>query len=170
MPKRWGICAREQSCRGTPRFKRKAMERFLSPPEYRRLGLALDQAEETHPAQVAAIRLLLYTGARSQEIGGLQWDWVQAPRLLLPDSKTGPKTIWLCSQAVQILESLPRREGCPFVFPTEGRCTAQAGRLVVQIPPPLRCRICAFTTCATAMPRSPSATTCRWRPSASCWA
>jgi integrase len=105
-------------CRGTPRFKRKAMERFLSPPEYRRLGLALDQAEETHPAQVAAIRLLLYTGARSQEIGGLQWDWVQAPRLLLPDSKTGPKTIWLCSQAVQILESLPRREGCPSCFPT----------------------------------------------------
>jgi len=106
-------------CRGTPRFKRKAMERFLSPPEYRRLGLALSQAEETHPAQVAAIRLLLYTGARLQEIGGLQWDWVQAPRLLLPDSKTGPKTIWLCSQAVRILQAVPRREGCPFVFPNQ---------------------------------------------------
>lgn len=104
-------------CRGTPRFKRKAMERFLSPQEYRRLGQALSQAEETHPAQVAIIRLLLYTGARSQEIGGLQWDWVQLPRLLLPDSKTGPKTIWLCNQAVQILEALPHRSGCPFVFP-----------------------------------------------------
>ena len=65
-------------CRGTPRFKRKAMERFLSPLEYRRLGLALDQAEEMQPLRVAIIRLLLYTGARAREIGGLQWDWVQA--------------------------------------------------------------------------------------------
>ena len=104
-------------CRGTPRFKRKAMERFLSPQEYRRLGLALAGAEETHPAQVAIIRLLLYTGARAREIGALQWGWVQGPRLLLPDSKTGPKTIWLCSQAVQVLECVPRREGTPFVFP-----------------------------------------------------
>ena len=104
-------------CRGTPRFKRKAMERFLSPQEYRRLGLALVEAQETHPAQVAIIRLLLYTGARSQEISVLQWDWVQPPRLLLPDSKTGPKTIWLCSQAVGILENMARPEGAVFVFP-----------------------------------------------------
>jgi integrase len=98
----------------------------------------LSQAEETHPAQVAAIRLLLYTGARSQEIGGLQWDWVQTPRLLLPDSKTGPKTIWLCSQAVQIWNPFRAEKAVPSCFRTEGRCTAQAGRLVVQIPPPLR--------------------------------
>lgn len=104
-------------CRGTPRFKRKAMERFLNPQEYRRLGAALAEAEERTPDKVAIIRLLLYTGARNQEIGALQWDWVQPPRLLLPDSKTGPKTIWLCSQAVRILENVPRREGSPFVFP-----------------------------------------------------
>ena len=104
-------------CRGTPRFKRKPMERFLSPQEYRRLGGCLVQEEAHHPAQVAIVRLLLYTGARSQEIGALQWQWVQSPRMLLPDSKTGPKTIWLCSQAVQILENIPHREGVSFVFP-----------------------------------------------------
>ncbi len=104
-------------CRGTPRFKRKAMERFLSPQEYRRLGQCLARDEAQFPAQVAILRLLLYTGARSQEIGALRWDWVQPPRLLLPDSKTGPKTIWLCSQAATILESVPHREDTPFVFP-----------------------------------------------------
>ena len=104
-------------CRGTPRFKRKAMERFLSQQEYRRLGQCLVLAEPAFPAQVAIIRLLLYTGARSQEIWALRWDWVQLPRLLLPDSKTGPKTIWLCSQAVRILENVPHLEGSPFVFP-----------------------------------------------------
>jgi integrase len=61
--------------------------------------------------------MLLYTGARSQEIWALRWDWVQLPRLLLPDSKTGPKTIWLCSQAVQILGNVPHLEASPFVFP-----------------------------------------------------
>jgi hypothetical protein len=39
-------------CRGTPRFKRKAKERFLSPQEYRRLGQCLVQAESEFPAQV----------------------------------------------------------------------------------------------------------------------
>jgi hypothetical protein len=51
-------------CRGTPRFKRKAMERFLSPPEYRRLGLA-EPSRRNPSAQVAAIRLLL-TPARGR--------------------------------------------------------------------------------------------------------
>jgi integrase len=104
-------------CRGTPRYKRKAMERYLSPVEYKRLGECLAEAELQYPVQVAIVRLLLYTGARSMEIGGLQWDWIQPPRLLLPDSKTGPKTIWLCRQALAIIEAIPRRDGTPFVFP-----------------------------------------------------
>ena len=104
-------------CRGLPRYPRDAKERFLSPVEYRRLGAALRAAEANAPAQVAIIRLLLYTGARVGEIRDLRWEWVQPPRLSLPDSKTGPKTIWLNSQAQAILAGLPRREGCPFVFP-----------------------------------------------------
>lgn len=108
-------------CRGAPRFKRKAMERFLSPQEYRRLGRCLAEAEGQYPAQVAIIRLLLFTGARKQEIVALRWDWVQPTCLALPDSKTGPKTIWLCRQAIDVLESIERDEGQPFVFPNAGR-------------------------------------------------
>jgi integrase len=104
-------------CRGMPRYKREAKERYLSPLEYRHIGAALREAEGDHPAEVAIIRLLLYTGARVGEIRDLQWDWVRPPHLALPDSKTGPKTIWLNSQALAILEAQPRREGCPFVFP-----------------------------------------------------
>jgi len=104
-------------CRGTSRFKRKPMERFLSPQEYRRLGRCLAEAEGEYPAQVAIVRLLIYTGARKEEIAALRWDWVQSPRLRLPDSKTGAKTIWLCKQATEILESVPRRAGVPYVFP-----------------------------------------------------
>ena len=54
-------------CRGIPRFKRQLPERYLSAAEYRRLGRVLTEDETTHPLDVAAIRLLLYTGARLGE-------------------------------------------------------------------------------------------------------
>lgn len=104
-------------CRGTPRYHREPKERYLSPLEYRRMGAALRAAEPTAPAEVAIVRLLLYTGARVGEILNLRWEWVRPPHLALPDSKTGPKLIWLNSQALATLEAVPRRDGCPFVFP-----------------------------------------------------
>lgn len=103
-------------CRGMPRYKRQAMERYLTPAEYARVGRELRLQEAEFPQQVAVVRLLLYTGARRSEIEKLQWDWVKPPRLMLPDSKTGPKTIWLNSQALAILEGIEKREGSRFVF------------------------------------------------------
>ena len=105
-------------CRGIPRFKRQLPERYLTAAEYRRLGRVLTEDETKHPLDVAAIRLLLYTGARLGEIAGLQWDWVQPGRLMLPDSKTGPKIVYLNPQAEAVLENVPRREGCALVFPS----------------------------------------------------
>lgn len=104
-------------CRGMPRYRREPAERYLSPLEYRHMGAALREVEATNPIEVAIIRLLLYTGARVSEIRDLQWEWVRPPHLMLPDSKTGPKAIWLNSQALAIIDAIPRRNGCPFVFP-----------------------------------------------------
>ena len=103
-------------CRGMQRFKRPKMERYLTPAEYRRLGAALREAEAEHPIPVAMVRLLMFTGARLGEIRFLRWGMVKPPRLVLPDSKTGPKVIWLNSQALEILAGFERGEDDALVF------------------------------------------------------
>ena len=107
-------------CKGTPRFKTKVHERYLNAKEYRRLARTLDEAEADCPLAVAAIRLLIYTGARSGEIATLRWEYVQPPRLALPDSKTGPKTIYLNGPALAVLDSLPARSS-GYVFASPGQ-------------------------------------------------
>lgn len=104
-------------CRGVSRFKRDLPERFLSADEYRRLGRVLAAHEGTNPFVVPALLMLIYTGARVSEITTLRWRSVQAPRLALPDSKTGPKTIYLNPQAIAVLTGLERRSDDELVFP-----------------------------------------------------
>ena len=100
-------------CRNIRRYRTKARERFLSLKELKRLGFVLDHAEDKQA--VAVIRLLLFTGARSSEITGLRWDWIRGTRALLPDSKTGPKTIQLSPPAREVLHGMPRISH--YVFP-----------------------------------------------------
>ena len=88
----------------------------LSVEELKRLGRVLDRTDDTQAAD--AVRLLLFTGARSSEITGLRWEWIRGTRAVLPDSKTGPKTIQLPPPARAVIGSLPR--GGEFVFPHPG--------------------------------------------------
>jgi len=105
-------------CKGTPRFKRKLVDRFLSAREFNRLAASLRAFEETDPIAVQAIRLLIYTGARHGEVVGLRWEWVQPPRLMLPDSKTGAKNIYLNRQAQAVLAAMPNKAETGLVFPS----------------------------------------------------
>lgn len=104
-------------CKGISRYKHAPQERYLTPAEYRRIGTALREAEAYRPAQVAIVRLLLFTGARVGEIVNLRWEWVRPPRLVLPDSKTGPKVIWLSTQAQVVLARIERSDKSNLVFP-----------------------------------------------------
>ena len=108
-------------CKGIRRYRQKRLERFLSPEEYRRLGMALDRHEARQPFRVAALRLLLLTGCRKSEIITLEWRFYRDGRLYLEDSKTGPRTVWLCEAARDVLDGLPRSSR--FVFPIAGRRT-----------------------------------------------
>ena len=65
------------------------------------------------PHAAAALRLLIFTGARLREILHLKWEHVDFERglLLLPTSKTGKKTIVLNAPALAVLNALPRTSG-----------------------------------------------------------
>lgn len=105
-------------CRGTPRYKRKLVDRFLSAREFNRLAGTLRDFEKRNPIAVQAIRLLIYTGARHGEVVGLRWEWVQPPRLMLPDSKTGAKIVYLSRQAQAVLDAMPNKADTGLVFPS----------------------------------------------------
>ena len=72
----------------------------LSAAELKRLGEVLTEmaAERIeHPHAISAIRLLVLTGCRLNEIMKLRWEDVDMPAgmLRLPDSKTGAKVVQL---------------------------------------------------------------------------
>lgn len=115
--------------KGIKKFRENARERYLSPDEYRRLGEVLDSlasSEQESPFVIAAVRLLLLTGARMSEVLTLRWDYVdlQLAVLQLPDSKTGQRTIRLNPRATEVLATLPRVLGNPYVIvgKREGAC------------------------------------------------
>jgi len=103
------------------KYKESKRERFLSPDELGRLSDVLNELERTGkemPSVIAAIRLLIATGARMSEILTLRWDWVNLDkrRLELPDSKTGAKFIHLNGLAMEILSAIDRDPENPHVI------------------------------------------------------
>ena len=101
---------------GIELYKREDRERYLSEAEVARIGDAMIELEASgaiSPWSAAAIRLLVFTGCRKDEILSLRWEWVDfdAGVLLLPTSKTGKRRIELSAAAVEILKALPRIPG-----------------------------------------------------------
>jgi integrase len=118
----WGLRPDNSNpVRHVEKYPESRKERFLSAKEFDRLANVLEQLETSNresPFVIAAIRLLVFTGARLSEILTLRWEFVNLEHkaLWLPDSKTGRKTIYLSSPALAVLESLPRISGNPYVI------------------------------------------------------
>jgi integrase len=113
LAEQWGLRPDGSNpCRRIERFAERHRERMLSPTELGRLGDAL-AAYDGSPYGVAAIKLLVFTGARFGEIMNLEWSWIDFDRgeARLPDSKTGAKTLHLPPPALAVLAELPRVAG-----------------------------------------------------------
>ena len=118
----WGVVPPGRNpCRHARYYRDKSRERFLTPEEFRRLGTTLKRLEAERsmtPSAIAAIRLLMLTGCRSDEVLSLKWDDVDrtARALRLRDAKTGPRMVPLTGQVMRVLDGIERAEGVPWVF------------------------------------------------------
>lgn len=129
---RWGyLPSGSNPTRYVEKFPEARRERLLSPDELGRLGDALREAarEGANPSAIACIQLLVLTGCRLGEILNLRWEHVDvtAGCLRLPDSKTGAKVVPLGAPAVDLLRTMPRLAGNPFVCPGVNRGSAFVG-------------------------------------------
>ena len=106
------------SARDIQRNRRPVLTRFLSREEVDRLHRVLErQTGRGQRQQADIVRLLLLTGCRRGEIVQLRWSELRDDTLMLEESKTGPRSVPLNSQARRILDRQPRN-GSPFVFPS----------------------------------------------------
>ena len=114
----WGLVPDGTNpCRAVRKYKERKRERFLSRDEYRRLGQALAEAEAeatagregaVSPYAIAALRLLMLTGCRLNEILTLRWDDVDrtAGEFRLRDGKTGTRMVPLTPTAEAVLAGI----------------------------------------------------------------
>jgi integrase len=142
--KRDEVAFADNPAKAIERFPERSRERFLQSDELARLGAALAEGEsvglpyaidETKPNSkhapkpdmrrtklapfaVAAIRLLILTGARLREILNARWEHVDLERgiLFLPDSKTGRKPLYLSAAAQSVLASIVRVADNPHII------------------------------------------------------
>ena len=123
MAETWGLRPPGTNpCPGVVKYKRKPRERFLTEREFERLGQAIGELESKGrilPRAADALRLLMLTGCRCNEILRLRWDEVDLERneLRLTDSKTGRRTVPLSPAATRVLAARPRVDGDPWVIP-----------------------------------------------------
>ena len=111
-----GLINLENPCLGIQRYDEVKRERYLTAPEIKLLAEAFREEEQINPFAVAAIKILIMTGARLGEILSAKWEWIDGDILKLPDSKTGAKDITLPSPVLDVLASLPRLEMNPYII------------------------------------------------------
>lgn len=100
-------------------YKENKRERYLSPEEQKLLGETLRKCarEGTEsPYMLAAFKLLMLTGCRLGEIQTLKWAYIRGNAVMLPDSKTGAKKVYLGQSALDVLTDIEAKPNNPYVI------------------------------------------------------
>lgn len=108
---------------------RAAREGLLPAPQRRRRAAvgetakhrpkSADEPRVANLYAIACLRMLVLSGWRKSEALTLRWDAIDAVRrhAFLADTKTGRSARPLGAAVFELLASIPRQEGSPFVFP-----------------------------------------------------
>lgn len=112
LAERWGLRPDNSNpSKNIDRYKEEKRERFLSSDEVARLWRVLNSgvaASKVSASALAAIKLLMLTGRRLNEVLKLEWAWVdlEAKVLRLPDTKSGALLVSLGEPAIEVLNGL----------------------------------------------------------------
>lgn len=122
LAEKWGLRPDGTNpTRHVEKYPERRLERFLSEAEMARLGTVLAEAERNgeHPSVIAALRLLIFTGCRRDEILTLLWEHVDFEHccLRLADSKSGAKLVPIGAPVLDLLSRLQRIDENPYVLP-----------------------------------------------------
>jgi integrase len=93
-------------------------ERYLSAEEVQRLRTVLEECPYEQMRFI--VPLLLMLGCRKRELLEARWEHIDLERRVwhIPMSKSGrARNVPLSSSAIEVLRSLDRRAGCPYVVP-----------------------------------------------------
>ncbi len=134
----WGYRQNHSNpCLHVKKYAEKKRETFLSQEEIGRLMDILNEEERNsqNPWALYAIRLLLITGCRLNEMLALKWEEVDFSNqyLRLSDSKTGKKLVYLSTVAVELLKKVPQMKNNPYVI-----CGEKKGAHLVNLQKPWR--------------------------------
>lgn len=138
---------KDNPARGVKKFPDQKRKRFLTKAELKAVGEAIQNAVGENKTGMAAIRALLLTGCRRNEILGLPWDWLDAKArcIRFADTKSGAQVRPIGAAAADFLAGQPRRKltggnndkDNPWVFPAD-----QGDGHFIGLPRVLR-RVCA---------------------------
>jgi len=126
LAERWGLRPDHSNpAKNIDRFTEEKRERYLTGDELARLWQVLHSeagAALASPSAVAAVKLLILTGRRLNEVLGLRWAWIDidAKVMRLPDTKNGALTVALGEAAATVLADL-KANGRDDVFVISGQ-------------------------------------------------
>ncbi len=102
------------------RPKTQAKETFLTPQDIKLLGVTLKRPSYCDKKEaINAIKLLLLTGCRKDEILSLRWDFIDFDNqcFRFPDTKTGKQNRVFGIAALSLLKEIKSKNSSPWVFP-----------------------------------------------------
>lgn len=106
-------------CKGMRRHDRSFKATYLDAEGYAALGRAFRRLSQSHQTAIQVLKFCALTGCRKSEALTLQWSMIDGKRAVLPDSKTGPRTVWLGKPTRKLLAGIPRTSD--LVFTQDGR-------------------------------------------------
>lgn len=120
LARKWKIPGSEQNpAAGVPLFEaNNERERYLSATEAERLFTVLRKSQNTQLQYIVPLLLLL--GCRKRELLNAKWEEFDRERRLwrIPITKSGKaRHVPLSDAVLDILDRVPRWEGCPYVVP-----------------------------------------------------